>query len=206
MDAEPGTRASPNPGRMILLISGAIFALILVAFGLLILVAGDEDPSVQERSIEESVGAGVEKFDVKSDHVITEVNYKQTPPVGGPHNPLWLNCGVYDEPVFSENAVHSMEHGAVWITYDPTLDDAEVAQLEAATPSTYAILSPFEGLPAPVVVSAWGRQLVLESADDRRLEEFISDHRMGGVAPEVGAACDGASDGTLPLDAVENMG
>jgi hypothetical protein len=48
------------------------------------------------------------------------VDYPQSPPVGGPHNPIWQNCGFYSKPVRDEYAVHSMEHGAVWITYSPT--------------------------------------------------------------------------------------
>lgn len=202
----PESKAQPHngSGRTILLIGGALVALILVAVGIWGLAASDEAPA--RESVDESAPAGVEKYDVVGDHVITEVDYEQTPPVGGAHNPLWLNCGVYDEPVFSENAVHSMEHGAVWITYDPELDEAAVAQLEASLPSTYAILSPFEGLPSPVVASAWGRRLALDSSDDPQLEKFIAEYRNGGVAPEIGAPCTGASDGTLPLDAVENMG
>lgn len=148
---------------------------------------------------------GIREYEVKSEHVISPVDYEQEPPAGGPHNPLWLNCGVYDEPVPNENAVHSMEHGAVWITYDPALGADDVATLEAATPDTYAILSPYEGLPSAVVISAWGRQLLLDSPEDPRLEAFMSAHRMGGVAPEIGAPCTGSSDGTLPLDAVETM-
>jgi hypothetical protein len=71
---------------------------------------------------------GVQTFsDLSRSHVTGQVNYPQTPPVGGDHNPVWLNCGVYTSPVASENAVHSMEHGAVWITYQPTLPAAEVA-------------------------------------------------------------------------------
>lgn len=201
---EPETQPRDRSGRTILLIGGALVALILVAVGIWGLAASDESPA--RESADESAPASVAEYDVVGEHVITEVEYEQTPPAGGAHNPLWLNCGVYDEPIFSENAVHSMEHGAVWITYDPDLDDAAVAQLEELLPSTYAILSPFEGLPSPVVASAWGRQLVLESPDDPQLVEFIAEYRNGGVAPEIGAPCTGASDGTLPLDAVENMG
>ena len=50
-------------------------------------------------------------------HVDTPVNYPQTPPVGGPHNPQWQTCAFYDKPIMVERGVHSMEHGAVWITY-----------------------------------------------------------------------------------------
>lgn len=147
----------------------------------------------------------VAEYEVEADHVITEVKYEQVPPVGGPHNPLWLNCGIYDDLVPSENAVHSIEHGAVWITYDPALPDEQVELLKTQLPSTYVVLSPFEGLEAPVVASAWGRQLALEGVEDPRLGSFIKEYRQGGVAPEIGASCSGASDGTLPLDAIEQM-
>ena len=55
--------------------------------------------------------------------------------MGGEHFAAWLDCGVYDAPVPDEVAVHDLEHGAVWITYDADALDAEqVAALEDALP------------------------------------------------------------------------
>lgn len=188
----------------LLTIGAAGLAVALLALGVWQLRPGDSDDRPAEAPVASGLG-DVDRFAVVSDHVIDEVSYEQTPPVGGPHNPLWLNCGSYDEPIPSENAVHSLEHGAVWITYDPALDAEQVADLKARTPSTYAILSPFPGLPSRVVISAWGRQLRLDSADDPRLGAFIKEFRLGTTAPEAGASCSGASDGSLPLDAVNSM-
>lgn len=129
-------------------------------------------------------------------HTTQKVAYRENPPVGGEHNPVWLNCGVYDKPVPKENAVHSLEHGAVWITYRPDLPKADVDKLKAATPSTYAILSPMEGLPAPVVVSGWDKQLQLTGADDPRLALFVKTYRQSPGVPEPGALCTGGTDGT----------
>ena len=64
-------------------------------------------------------------------HVPGPVQYPVTPPVGGDHNATWMNCGVYDKPVPSERAVHNLEHGAVWITYRPSLPQSQVDQLRA---------------------------------------------------------------------------
>jgi hypothetical protein len=126
--------------------------------------------------------------------VTTPVDYKQIPPVGGDHNPTWLNCGVYDAPVHNENAVHSMEHGAVWITYQPDLPADQVTKLQdAAKGQSYVIVSPYDGLPAPVVASAWGYQLKLDSASDPRLEQFIRTFEQGPQTPEPGAACVGGT-------------
>jgi Protein of unknown function (DUF3105) len=127
-------------------------------------------------------------------HVPGHVTYPQNPPVGGPHNPVWLNCGIYDQPVPNENAVHSLEHGAVWITYRPDLSPAAVTQLQnLARGHSYVILSPYSGLPAPVVASAWGVQLKVQSASDPRLGQFVTKYEQGSQAPEPGAACSGGS-------------
>ena len=102
--------------------------------------------------------SGVQTFKVASrNHVTTPVKYAQTPTVGGDHNPTWLNCGIYDQPVPNENAVHDLEHGAVWITYRPDLPADQVAELQKlARSQTYITLSPYDGLSTPVVASAWG--------------------------------------------------
>ena len=135
------------------------------------------------------------KYDAGA-HTTDPVAYKESPPVGGEHNPVWLNCGVYDTPVPKENAVHSMEHGAVWITYKPDLPAADIAKLKEITPDTYAVLSPFEGLTSPVVISAWGKQLALTGVNDNRLEAFIKEYRQGPQTPEPNALCTGGTDGT----------
>ena len=142
--------------------------------------------------------SGVATFPVKQGHVDTPVTYAQSPPAGGEHSPAWLNCGAYTTPVSNENAVHALEHGAVWVTYRPDLPAAQVTALRKSLPSTYAVLSPFTGLKAPVVVSAWGKQLVLTGADDPRLSAFVKAYRQGPQTPEPGAACSGGTGNPAP--------
>jgi hypothetical protein len=125
-------------------------------------------------------------------------SYPRTPPVGGEHAPRWLRCDVYREPVPNELAVHSMEHGGIWITYQPTLDRAsldKLGQIEK-TNLEYILVSPFEGLPSPVVVTAWGLQLRLPGVDDPRLLAFIKTYAGGGQGGEAGFPC--RKDGLTP--------
>jgi len=138
---------------------------------------------------------GVQTFsNLSRNHVTGQVNYPQTPPVGGNHNAVWLNCGIYTSPVANENAVHSMEHGAVWITYQPTLPTADVTTLQhAAAGKSYVILSPYSGIPAPVVASAWGVQLRLTGASDPKLAQFINYYQQGPQTPEAGSPCSGGT-------------
>ncbi len=137
--------------------------------------------------------AGLELFGPQvREHSTEEVDYTYIPPVGGTHSNAWQNCGIYDEPVADENAVHSMEHGAVWIAYQPDLAEGEVEQLRnLARGRRYVLLSPYEALPSPVVASAWGTQLALDEANDGRLRDFLAEYVQGSQTPEPGAACAG---------------
>src|SRR5450755_2014692 len=139
-------------------------------------------------------------------HVPGPVQYSVTPPVGGNHNATWMNCGVYDKPVPAERAVHNLEHGAVWITYQPSLPQSEVTRLRAffarqtvmspagASSSRYLDLTPYPGLPAPIVVSSWGFQLRLTSSADPRRQQFVSTFRASQkYTPEYGGSCTGGT-------------
>jgi len=136
---------------------------------------------------------GVKTFTNTSSHVAGKVTYPQNPPAGGAHNPAWQNCGVYERPLYNEYAVHSMEHGAVWIMYREETAVDQVQQLQQAVAGRdYVLLSPYADLKAPVTVSAWNAQLELDSPTDPRLLKFIQKYAQGGTAPEIGASCSGA--------------
>jgi hypothetical protein len=125
------------------------------------------------------------------DHVDQPVDYEQDPPVGGPHARYWQTCGFYEDPIQKEAGVHSLEHGAVWITYRPDLPEADKEKIRQLAKQADVLASPYEGLQDPVVVSAWGRQLRLSSVDDPRLEQFIKAFRRGPQTPEPKAPCTG---------------
>jgi hypothetical protein len=124
------------------------------------------------------------------------VDYDLRPPAGGVHNPVWWNCGFYDEPVPDEHAVHDLEHGAVWLAYAPDLPAAEVDMIHDLVRANDKVLAaPYPAL-APgeaVVATAWARQLRLDSVDDPRLAEFVVQYQDGSQAPEGGggASCTG---------------
>ena len=123
------------------------------------------------------------------------VAYDQTPAFGGPHDGIWADCTgvVYDMPVRTENMVHSLEHGAVWLSYNPDkVQGPALEQLKArAEGKPYTMLSPYPGLDSPVSLQSWGHQLKVDSVDDPRIDQFITALRQNnyGVYPEVGGAC-----------------
>lgn len=160
----------------------------------------------ERAAVEASAAApidGVEEFsDLSANHVPAPPTPTLTPspepagtalpPVGGDHDPVWQNCGIYTEPVVAANAVHSLEHGAVWITYQPGIPAEQIAAITAlAEGRTYMLVSPFADLKSPVVLTAWGVQLELDDATDPRAAVFVEKYHEGPQTPEPGAACTG---------------
>lgn len=130
-------------------------------------------------------------------HLTTPIDYDSPVPAGGPHHPAWWNCGVYTEPVVTEHAVHSLEHGAVWLSYQPDLPAEQVEMLEELGAEDYMLVSPVEDQESPVVATAWDHQLRLDSADEKTLKAFIREYKQGPQTPEPGAACTGGTDVSL---------
>lgn len=195
-------QAKEKRNRTIGLVSSIAAGVAVVGVLIAIVVASATPPPPTSQNLTAAERAeleieGVELFPgLEATHVQSAVTYEMTPPAGGPHNPTWLNCGVYEEVVPSEYAVHSLEHGAVWVTYDPAqVEGADLDALRDLMPSTYIILSPFEGLSSPVAASAWGATIALDGVDDERLVDFIVKYRLDPNAPEPGALCSQALDG-----------
>ncbi|TFB47247.1 DUF3105 domain-containing protein [Cryobacterium tagatosivorans] len=173
---------------------GAALAIITLVVLSVVLTPQKAPEATYEPGSDGATIAGVETFENPAGHVETAVDYPQTPPAGGEHNPVWLNCGVYTEPVPNENAVHALEHGAIWVTYDSSISKADLEALRLQLPSTFVVLSPYDGLPSPIVLSGWNAQLQLESVSDKRIPAFFEEYWQGGLAPEIGSPCTGGID------------
>lgn len=132
------------------------------------------------------------------DHTYDTVDYPESPPVGGTHDPSWQTCDFYEAPIRNENAVHSLEHGAVWITYRSDISDEELEKLEDIWGGDrYILASEYDGQESPIVATAWNNQLAIESASDVELKQFINYFRQGPQTQEPGATCDGGVTATL---------
>jgi hypothetical protein len=150
----------------------------------------DKDPS--------SLISGVVKVDnLKRSHISAEqrVAYDQSPPFGGPHDSSWAECNgdVYQSAVRNENMVHGLEHGAIWIAYNPDkIKGNDLAALSAKVDSqAFMMMSPYPGLDHPVSLQAWGHQLKLDDPKDARIDQFVQALRRNPyVTPEISASCD----------------
>ncbi|WP_460494465.1 DUF3105 domain-containing protein [Dactylosporangium cerinum] len=128
------------------------------------------------------------------------------PPVAGNHNQNWQRClgDVYTAPIATEHALHAMEHGSVWITYQPNLPADQVEALaKKVRGKDYMMMSPYEGQAKPISLQAWGFQLQVDKASDGRIDEFIKALRQN-ASLEPGTPCSSGDiiteTGTVPRD------
>jgi hypothetical protein len=184
--------------------------LVLFLVGLLVYAATNQGSGVSDlqRNPDQAI-SGVtvaEEESLSRDHVAGQVDYPSVPPSGGAHNGVPQACAVYTEPIAPEHAVHSLEHGAVWVTYNEQASDEDVQALtEQVEGDPYRLLSPVPEQESPIQLTAWGRSLAVDSTDDERVEQFLEAYTNGPQTPEPGAACIGnATTGPLagaPTDA-----
>ena len=144
------------------------------------------------RPLPEDPPEGIEVYPATTNK-LTEgpIEYDRSPPTNGKHDPLWQNCGAYERPIKDRHAVHSMDHGVVWITHSPDLPAGAVETLRSYGEEGYVIVSPYPGQDAPVIATSWRVQLELEGADDPRLREFVDGFRSSEIAPLSGNRCEG---------------
>jgi hypothetical protein len=205
---KPITPVKVNSGRNWgpILVGGAvaIIAIGIVAWGVIAVVGSEKEKSTPWDKRATAISGVVDyrsqypELKQAANHKSGVLTYPVTPPVGGAHNPVWQNCmgDVYTAPIPKENAVHSLEHGAVWVTYKPGLAAADIATLKSKVEGKdYLFMSPFTGLDKNISLQGWGFQLKLDSASDPRIDEFIKAVRVN-ASMETGAVCSGGSTST----------
>ena len=142
------------------------------------------------RTLPENPPEGIEVYPPTTNRTVEgPIHYHSNPPTNGNHAPLWQNCGYYPEPIQDRHAVHSMDHGVVWITYRPKLPQQQLETLRSYGNENYVLISPYPGQDAPVMATSWRVQLELDSANDLRLEQFVDEFKISELAPLSGNRC-----------------
>ncbi len=161
----------------------------VVGMGLIVLLA----VSLVSEEFLTGVPDGTDQVEVgPPEHVEGELYDDHEVPAGGEHSEVWQNCGFYDTPIQAENALHSLEHGAVWVTYSPSISADQVAMFRKFTgPIDKVLVSPLPDQESPIVATAWANQLSLEDASDLRLEQFVNEFTSSPTGPEPGGRCNG---------------
>lgn len=187
-------KARERRSRILTVILSTLIVAGLVGWGAYATDNADEKEGQQATAAQKPL-RGEKIWDAKKltrNHVQGKVDYPVNPPVGGDHNPVWMTCNgsVYTRPTPNENAVHSLEHGAVWVTYNTKATDADIKTLaDRVSKTPYTLMSPDKSQSGTVMLTAWAHQLSVDRASDPRVEQFLTKYVQGPQTPEPGAAC-----------------
>lgn len=175
----------PSLGRRVALIGGGVLVLGAIVWMAWSLAKPEPPPPPELAAVETFPDLGV----LHNDDPSVAIEYNSDPPTSGPHSSVPASCGIYREPVADGNQLHSMEHGAIVVQYTPGLDSAEVEVLEDTARSLRRdiIVAPREGLSAPIVMTAWTKMLVQDTASEEVLRGFYQEYV--NLSPEGGAIC-----------------
>ncbi|MER6136547.1 DUF3105 domain-containing protein [Streptomyces sp. NPDC001815] len=192
-------KARERRNRILTITVSTVIVTGLVGFGAYYLDRANDKDEQRQAAAKKPV-KGEKSWNAKKltqNHVTKSVSYPMNPPVGGDHHQAWMTCdgSVYTKAIPNENAVHSLEHGAVWITYNDKAADADVKALADKVAKTpYTLMSPVKDQAGALMLSAWGKQLTVDKASDPRVQQFLTKYVQGAQTPEPGAACAGGID------------
>ncbi|MFB6222062.1 MAG: DUF3105 domain-containing protein [Haloarcula sp.] len=137
--------------------------------------------------------ADVEKFpDRGNNHVErgTAIDYQRVPPLSGAHYSSTVSPGFYEATPLLGDLVHTLEHGAVIIYYDPDAISPEArrslrefSSVHTGTwQSVVAVPNPNDDPRATYIVTAWRHELTMDSYDAETVHAFLSEYL--GRGPE----------------------
>ncbi len=127
------------------------------------------------------------------------VAYATIPPTSGPHYVIPADWGLHAEPIPDEVQLRNLAGGGVMIQYQLSLDDATqkklrqlVQSLRQQEETCRIVLAPYEGLDAPITLTAWTRMAKLETFEEEQIRLFVD--AFIGTGPEVDQV------GCMPLE------
>lgn len=108
--------------------------------------------------------------------------YETFPATSGPHAGTWAPCGIYAEEVPEVFSVHSMEHGAVTVHYDPALPVGDIERIRQAARElgSHVVVTPRSALTEPVVLTAWTVMARLGDVDTQAITDFWNEYSQQG--------------------------
>jgi len=115
----------------------------------------------------------------------TDIDYDTVPPSGGTHyGGTWESAGFYAEEKELGSLVHSLEHGAVVVYYNPAeiSDRGEEGLRGWASNQTgdwrsfIAVPNPNDDPDATYVLTAWEKRLTMDEYDADKVRAFVAEY------------------------------
>ncbi|WP_336336420.1 DUF3105 domain-containing protein [Haloarcula brevis] len=137
--------------------------------------------------------AGVKQFPDRGANHVGEgsaIDYQRVPPLSGTHYGSTVGAGFYEATPLLGSLVHTLEHGAVVVYYDPDelSPEARTSLREFSSVHTgtwrsvVVVPNPNDDPSAPYVVTAWRHELTMDGYDAETVHAFLSEYL--GRGPE----------------------
>lgn len=104
----------------------------------------------------------------------------EEPPTSGNHGEP-IPKGAYTTELPDYNTIHNLEHGYVYISYQPDLPQDEIDKLSGLFFKPYSnlefaptkvIMAPRAANTSPIIMSSWNRSLVFDSYDEQQMMDY----------------------------------
>ena len=104
------------------------FLVILIAGGGIYWLVKRSQEKIAERKVYavQITDQGSNHIDVGASHPA----YNSNPPTSGWHYEKWADKGVYKNQLPDDQLIHNLEHGYIWISYNPDANPEIIKQLE----------------------------------------------------------------------------
>jgi len=162
---------------------GLVFGAIFVGFFAYIQLnkKTPEEIAFESEVKESSLEGRVEAFEIEGrGHVESsvDVNYQTNPPTSGDHLAEAENWGIYTKEIDDKAAVHSMEHGGIWISYDDiSKEDIKVLETIGKQNSQSTVVSPRAANDMHIVITSWGKMMKTDQVDAPLIQKYIDTYK-----------------------------
>ena len=158
--------------------------IILIPVGWFLTRKSPEKIEFEQKVEAVSLESKVQEFPIEGrEHVSAQapVAYETNPPTSGDHLAEAEKWGVYDKEVSEKEAVHSLEHGGIWITYKD-IDEESIRILTeiGKENSGSTVISPRSANDVKIAVVSWGRMMTLDTVDKALIQKYIDTYKNQG--------------------------
>src|SRR3989344_7744765 len=148
------------------------------------LLSKRSEPTGEDFSVEISVLADRVHIPVGAEPAVA---YNSNPPTSGQHYDTPARPGFREEAIPDGHLIHSLEHGLVWISYNPRISKEAEKLRDVATPMI--VITSREANDTDIAIASWGRldkfnlkDGAIDDDDLLRINDFVK--RYSNKGPE----------------------
>jgi len=165
-----------NKNTKTLIFIGVTILLLLFAY-----ISSNKAKQNEQQAIddlfEKEIVLDVQEFkDQGTEHISEPGNfeYNSNPPTSGPHYAQAPEWGFYPKPIDDESALHAVEHGGVWVSYNNlNQDEIDILKEFTDTNAQSVIVTPRPENNTRISAVAWTKLVKFDDVDVDALQKFL---------------------------------